>query len=81
MLEVFYYYMVEKIPEDILGEIGLKSAEKIQKTVTLIQDVKHTKQYSVKIPVEYIEDVGWKAGDKLSIEVETDSLKFTKSQD
>lgn len=73
--------MVEKIPTDILGEIGLKSAKKIQKTVTLIQDVKHTKQYSVKIPVEYIEDIGWKAGDKLSIEVETDSLKFTKSQD
>lgn len=73
--------MVERIPDDIMNEIGLKSAKKLQKTVTLIQDVKHTGQFSIKIPVEFIENVDWTAGDKLIIEVEIDSLKFTKAQD
>ena len=73
--------MVERIPDDIMNEIGLKSAKKRQKTVTLIQDLKHTGQFSIKIAVEFIGNVDWTAGDKLIIEVEIDSLKFTKAQD
>ena len=81
MIKVFYYNIMERIPNDIIDEIGLNNAKKLLKTVTLIQDIKHTGQFSVKIPLEFIENVGWKAGYKLSIEVETDSLKFTKAQD
>ncbi len=69
-----------RVPPEIIEEIGLKEPESIKKTVTLIQDTKHTKQFSIKIPAGIIEEVKWKAGDKIDIEIETDGLKLRKSK-
>lgn len=67
-----------RIPAEIFEKIGLKEPESIKKTVTLIQDVKHTKQFSIKIPAGIIEEVKWNAGDKIDIEIENDGLKLRK---
>jgi len=57
------------IPDDIMDEIELKEPESLIKTVKLIHDAKHTKQYSVKIPTMFIEEIGWQAGDNIEIEI------------
>ena len=57
------------IPSEIIEEIELKEPKSLKKTATLIQDTKHTKQYSIKFTVEIIESVKWVAGDKIEIEI------------
>lgn len=63
------------IPPEIIEDIGLKEPISIKKTVTLIYD---SKQYSIKIPAGIIEEIEWKAGDKIEIEIEGDWLKLRK---
>lgn len=66
-----------KIPEEIIEEIRLGEAKKIKKTVTLIGD---TKQFSIKLPKAVIEEIGWKAGDKIDIEIDNTNLKLKRVQ-
>lgn len=73
---VYYYTMA--IPDDIVEEIGLKEPTALKKTVKLIYDSKHTKQYTLRIPTGFIEKVNWGAGDMIGIEIENGSLKLTK---
>jgi len=68
------------VPPEVIEEIGLKEPKTLKKTVTLIQDTKHTKQYSIKFPVDIIESVNWIAGDKIEITIENDGLNLRKSQ-
>lgn len=70
-----------RIPPEILEEIGLQKPSAMKKTVTLIQDSKHTKQFSIKFPVGMIEEVGWNAGDKIEILIENDELKLHNTKD
>jgi hypothetical protein len=66
------------VPSDIIDEIGLREPAPIKKTATLIQDIKHTKQFSIKFPTGIIEEIQWAAGDKIEIEIETGGLKLRK---
>lgn len=66
------------IPPDILREIGLQEPTTIQRVATLIQDKKYTKQFSIKFPAGTIEEIEWKAGDKIEIIIENDGLKLQK---
>jgi hypothetical protein len=66
------------VPSDIIDEIGLKEPTQIRKIATLIQDTKHTKQFSIKFPLGIIEETGWVAGDKIEIGIESDGLKLRK---
>ncbi len=66
------------IPDEIVEEIGLKKATSLKKTVKLIYDAKHTKQYTLRIPAGFIEKVDWEAGDMIGIEIENRSLKLRK---
>lgn len=66
------------IPKDVVEEIGLKEPTSLKKTVKLIYDAKHTKQYTLRIPAAFIEKVNWGAGDIIRIEIENRSLKLTK---
>lgn len=68
------------IPLEIIKEIELQKPVSLKKTVTLIQDKKRTKQYSIKIPRVIIEEVQWVAGDKIDIEIEDIGLKLRKAQ-
>ena len=68
------------VPSDIIGEIKLKEPVSIKKTATLIQDVKHTKQFSIKFPIGVIEEIKWVAGDKIEIEIENDGLKLRRAK-
>jgi hypothetical protein len=70
-----------RIPPEILEEIGLQKPSKIQRVATLIQDTKHTKQFSIKFPAGTIEEIGWNAGDKIEILIEDDGLKLHKAKD
>lgn len=70
-----------KIPPEILKEIGLQEPRTIQKSATLIQDMKHTKQFSIKFPAGIIEEIGWKAGDKIEIVIENGGLKLHRNKD
>jgi len=63
------------IPSEIIEEIGLKEPISMKKTVALIYD---SKQYSIKIPAGIIEEIKWKAGDKIEIEIEGAELKLRK---
>lgn len=65
-----------KIPKEIIEEIKLGEPMAIKKTVTLIQDTKHTKQFSIKLPIDIIEKIKWKAGDKIEIEIDNTMLKL-----
>lgn len=69
------------IPPEILDEIGLKEPKAIKRTATLIQDKKHTKQFSIKFPAGTIEEIGWEAGDKIEIRIESDGLKLQKAEE
>lgn len=69
------------VPPEILEEIGLSEPKTIVKTATLIQDKKHTMQFSIKIPAGIIEEIGWAAGDQIEIRVEIDGLKLQKSKE
>jgi antitoxin component of MazEF toxin-antitoxin module len=66
------------IPKDVVEEIGLKEPASLKKSVKLIYDAKHTKQYTLRIPAGFIEKVDWKAGDMIEIELENGSLKLRK---
>ena len=70
-----------RIPPEILEEISLQKPSTMKKVVTLIQDTKHTKQFSIKFPVGMIEEIGWNAGDKIEILIENDGLKLHKAKD
>lgn len=76
IIMVYYYTMA--IPDDIVKEIGLKEPTALKKAVKLIYDAKHTKQYTLRIPVGFIEKVNWEAGDMIEIEIENGSLKLRK---
>ncbi len=69
-----------RIPPEIIEEIELHEPESIKKTATLIQDTKHTKQFSIKIPNVIIEEIKWKAGDKIEFVIENEGLKLQKSK-
>lgn len=64
-----------RVPPEIVEEIGLKEPVSIKKTATLIHD---TKQFSIKIPAGIIEEIRWKAGDKIEFEIENERLKLRK---
>ncbi len=66
------------IPKDVVEEIGAKEPTSLKKTVKLIYDSKHTKQYTLRIHAGFIEKVNWKAGDMIEIELENGSLKLRK---
>ncbi len=66
-----------KVPPEILEEIGLKEPVSIKKTATLLHD---GKQFSIKIPAGIIEEIGWDAGDKVEVEIESDGLKIKKAR-
>ena len=66
------------IPSEIIDMLELKEPKKLEKIVTLIQDTKHTKQFSIKFPVGFIERVRWEAGDKILIKIEMDTLQLKK---
>jgi hypothetical protein len=68
------------VPSEIIEEIGLREPKTLKKTATLIQDTKHTNQYSIKISTDLIESVNWIAGDKIEIKIENDELILRKSQ-
>lgn len=76
-MKMDYYYNMA-IPDDIVEEIGLKKPTSLKKTVKLIYDAKHTKQYTLRIPAGFIEKVNWEAGDMIEIEIENGSLKLRK---
>lgn len=67
-----------KIPDEIISEIELQEPESLKKIVTLIQDVKHTNQFSIKIPASIIDEIDWNGGDKISIEIENGNLVLKK---
>lgn len=69
-----------KIPPEIIEEIELQEPKSIKKTATLLQDVKHTKQFSIKFPAGIIEVIKWKVGDKICIEIEGDGLKLRRAK-
>lgn len=69
------------VPPEILEEIGLSEPKTITKTATLIQDKKHTMQFSIKFPAGVIEEIGWTAGDRIEIRVESDGLKLLKTEE
>jgi bifunctional DNA-binding transcriptional regulator/antitoxin component of YhaV-PrlF toxin-antitoxin module len=69
------------IPPEILEEIGLREPKAIKRIATLIQDKKHTKQFSLKFPAGTIEEIGWEAGDKIEIKIESDGLKLQKAEE
>jgi len=66
------------IPSEIIEEIGLKEPKPISKIATLIQDKKHTKQFSIKFPTGIIEELEWGAGDKIEMKIENDGLKLLR---
>ena len=67
-----------KVPPEIIEEIELQEPISIKKIATLLQDVKHTKQFSIKFPAGIIDEIKWKVGDKISIEIEEDGLKVRR---
>ncbi|MFZ2412250.1 MAG: hypothetical protein WAW23_11815 [Candidatus Methanoperedens sp.] len=69
-----------KVPAEIVEEIELQEPKSIKKTATLLQDVKHTKQFSIKFPAGIIDEIKWKMGDKISIEIEEDGLKLRRAK-
>lgn len=69
-----------RVPAEIIEEIELQEPKSIKKTATLLQDVKHTKQFSIKFPAGIIEEIKWKAGDKINIEIEEDGLKLRRAK-
>ncbi len=69
-----------KVPSEIIEEIELQEPKPFKKTATLLQDVKHTKQFSIKFPAGIIELIKWKVGDKISIEIEEDGLKLRRAK-
>jgi hypothetical protein len=66
------------VPSNIMTEIGLKEPAQIRKTAPLIQDTKHTKQFSIKFPLGVIEETGWIAGNKIEFEIKSDGLMLRK---
>lgn len=70
--------MSSRIPDEIMEEIELQEPESLKKVVTLIQDVKHTNQFSIKIPASIIDEIDWNGGDKISIEIENNKLVLKK---
>jgi antitoxin component of MazEF toxin-antitoxin module len=76
-MKIDYYYNMA-IPDEIVEEIGLKKPTALKKTVKLIYDAKHTKQYTLRIPAGFIEKVNWEGGDMIGIEIENGSLKLRK---
>jgi len=70
-----------EIPPEILEEIGLKEPAPIRRSATLLQDKKYTKQFSIKFPAGLIEELGWEAGDKIEMRIESDGLKLLKVED
>jgi hypothetical protein len=69
-----------KIPSEIIEEIELQEPKSIKKRAILLQDDKHTKQFSIKFPVGIIDEIKWKKGDKISIEIEEDGLKLRRDK-
>lgn len=70
--------MPSKIPDEIMEEIELKEPESLRKVATLIQDTKHTNQFSIKIPASIIDEIDWNGGDRISIEIEDGKLVLKK---
>ena len=69
------------IPDDIVEEVGLKEPTSLKKSVKLIYDAKHTKQYTIRIPPGFIEKVDWEGGDMIQIELDDKGLKLTRDED
>ena len=69
------------IPKSIIDEIKLSEPKPLTKTATLIQDTKYTKQFSLKIPISIIEEVGWKAGSRIAVQVDGNCLKLKQTRE
>lgn len=80
MIKDYYRIMKEKpiVPPELIEEIGLKEPVSIKKPATLLHD---GKQFSIKIPSGIIEEIGWKSGEKVEVEIESDGLKIRKVED
>lgn len=62
--------MTEKgIPKEIIEELKLGEPKPLTEITPLIQDTKHTKQFTLKIPFRVIDKLGWKKGDQIKLEV------------
>ena len=61
--------MTEKgIPKEIIETLKLGEPKPLTEITPLIQDVTHTKQFTIKIPFRVIDKIEWKRGDQIRLE-------------
>lgn len=70
------------LPPEIIEELKLKEPKPLVEITPLIQDIKYTKQFTLKIPFRIIDKLGWKMGDRIRLEIipEGKALKLCKEE-
>lgn len=56
------------IPKEIIEELKLSESKPLIEITPLIQDIKHTKQFTIKIPFRIVDKLDWKMGDQIRLE-------------
>ena len=57
------------IPKEVIEELKLGEPKPLTETTPLIQDINHTKQFTIKIPFRVIDKLEWKMGDQIRLEL------------
>jgi hypothetical protein len=64
----------EKVPKKMVNELKLKQPKKLEEEVTLIEDSKYTRQFSIKLPARIMSTMGWQGGNKIIVTIDGKQL-------